>query len=257
MTKRLVNTIFFVVLGFSLAFNYGCSEAEETKKEQSDSKPKDYSKGTIKYKVSYPYFKGDGLTKAMLPKEMYFVFHDGKINQYSKKGGLLKMGVMGEPSKDSVSIYIDFGKADFRSNFSGEKVREFIQYQTDLEIDLIEGEEKEILGFKCKKALVKYKNGAFPDFTVYYTEELEVENPNFYNPYASIPGVLMEFEMERFGLVSKIEADTFMTTLPEEHQFDLDTNFMAIQFQSFENEIRTLFEKTVGKENLSPNDSIQ
>ncbi len=231
---------------------FSCGGTEEETKEATNGVKKDMKKGTVKYKVSYPYFEGESLAKAMLPKEMYFVFHDGLINQYTKKGGLMRMGVMGSSKLDSVSMYLDFGNLDIRSNFSGAAIKGFIENQTKIQIEFVEGEEKEIAGLNCKKAIGKYLDGSNPDFTIWYTEELEVEEPNFYNPYAEIKGVLMEFQVERFGLVSEMKAESFSEELPEEHTFQLDTNFIKLNFESFNTQLRELFEKTVGKDNLAP-----
>lgn len=249
--NQAFRTILFITL-LSL-FSCGSEQSEETK--TTNGEQHNMKKGTIKYKVSYPYFKGESLARAMLPKEMYFVFNNDLINTYTKKGGLMKMGVMGSPKLDSVSMYLDFGHLDIRSNFSGTAIKGFIENQTKLDIQLVEGEEKEIAGLKCKKAVGKYLDGSNPDFTIWYTEELGVDAPNFYNPYAQIPGVLMEFEMERFGLVSHVQAESYTKELPEEHTFQLDTNFIQMNFESFENELRSIFEKTIGADNLTPKDS--
>lgn len=250
-----MNRIFITFLLATSFVLFSCNSEEGEKEQTTNGEQKSLNKGTVKYKVSYPYFKGESLAKAMLPKEMYFVFNDGLINTYTKKGGLMKMGVMGSPEMDSVSMYLDFGNLDIRSNFSGGAIKGFIANQTPLGIELIEGEEKEIAGFKCKKAIGKYLDGSNPDFTIWYTEDLGVESPNFYNPYAEIPGVLMEFEMERFGLVSHVIAESFTAELPKEHTFQLDTNFMQLNFENFEKEIREIFEKTVGADNLTPTES--
>lgn len=246
---NLVIKSLFLVVAFSL---FSCGGNDEETKEATNGEKKDMKKGTIKYKVSYPYFEGESLAKAMLPKEMYFVFHDGLVNQYTKKGGLMKMGVMGSSKLDSVSMYLDFGNLDIRSNFSGAAIKGFIENQTKLNIELVEGEEKEIAGLKCKKAIGKYVDGSNPDFTIWYTEELSVEAPNFFNPYSGINGVLMEFQMERFGLVSQMKAESFSEELPKEHSFQLDTNFIKMNFETFNSQLRDLFEKTVGKDNLTP-----
>lgn len=242
------------ILVFSFAFVIvSCGGEEDQQKKSKPEEPISHAKGTVVYSIYYPYFQGDKFVKAMfLPKEMFLVFNEGKINQYTKKGELMKIGVMGSPEEDSVSIYMDFGSLDIRSNFSGKAIKYFIDNQTRLKIELVEGEEKKLAGFNCKKAIGRYADGSNPDFTIWYTEEIEIANPNFYNSYSEIPGVLMEFEMERFGLVSRMVADTFTVDLPEKHTFELDTNFMKINFEKFQNELRDIFEKSIGVENLTP-----
>ena len=54
------------------------------------------------------------------------------------KGNLFKMGVMGIPQKDSLTVYLDFGKSNFHSTFSGDEIQQFLETQRELSIELIE-----------------------------------------------------------------------------------------------------------------------
>ena len=61
-------------------------------------------------------------------------------------------------------------------------------------------ETKDILGYSCKKALVKVKDSG-DEFEVYYTEELSTGIENHGNPmFKDIKGMMMEFVMEQNGM---------------------------------------------------------
>jgi len=53
-------------------------------------------------------------------------------------------------------------------------------------------EYKDILGYKCQKAVGKLKDGS--EFTVYYTRDILLENKDFQYANKSLPGLAMEYE---------------------------------------------------------------
>lgn len=53
-------------------------------------------------------------------------------------------------------------------------------------------ETKEILGYACKKAIGKLKDGS--SFTVWYTPDLIPENKDFQSGHQSLPGLAMQYE---------------------------------------------------------------
>jgi GLPGLI family protein len=55
------------------------------------------------------------------------------------------------------------------------------------------GPEKTILGYKCKKAIGKTKDGTV--YTVWYTPDLIPENNNFQYETSTLPGLAMEYEV--------------------------------------------------------------
>jgi hypothetical protein len=81
---------------------------------------------------------------------------------------------------------------------------------------------KVIAGYNCKKMIATRADDPSVKFDVYYTDELNVKNANFSNPYSSIKGMLMQFRLKKFGLemsftaksVKKDEISTSTFELP-------------------------------------------
>lgn len=48
-----------------------------------------------------------------------------------------------------------------------------------------------ICGYNCKNALVRIPTGQ--EFEVWYTNEIDIKNPNYATPYSELDGVLMSF----------------------------------------------------------------
>jgi GLPGLI family protein len=87
---------------------------------------------------------------------------------------------------------------------------------------------KMIAGYKCKKATIHYKGGDPLDYDIYYTEGLNIKQPNFANPYFKIDGVLMEFQMKKFGLEMKFTATAVTKQEVDDATFELPTGCKKI-----------------------------
>ncbi|MGQ0827062.1 MAG: hypothetical protein ACT4ON_01580 [Bacteroidota bacterium] len=99
-------------------------------------------------------------------------------------------------------------------------------------------ETKLIAGYNCIKAHVKFKDDSAPEFDIYYTKELDIQNPNFANPFHMIDGVLMEYQMKKFGLEMKFTVKTVKKEFVEDTVFELPNDYKSITQQ----EMNDLFE---------------
>jgi len=99
-------------------------------------------------------------------------------------------------------------------------------------------ETKLIAGYNCSKAHVKFKDDSAPEFDIYYTKELDIQNPNFANPFHMVDAVLMEYQMKKFGLEMKFTVKNIKKELIEDAVFDLPDDYKSISQQ----EMNDLFE---------------
>lgn len=82
-------------------------------------------------------------------------------------------------------------------------------------------ETKVIAGYKCKKAIVNVKGEEPVQYDIYYTNEINIENSNFANPYSKLDGVLMEYRMKKFGLEMQFTATSVKKEKVEEEAFNI------------------------------------
>lgn len=92
-------------------------------------------------------------------------------------------------------------------------------------------ETKEIAGFLCKKVIAEKEDDPSVKFDVYYTEELDVKNPNFSNPYHEINGMLMEYRLKKFGLEMSFVAKSVRKEEVPDNTFELPAYFKVISKQ--------------------------
>ncbi len=51
-----------------------------------------------------------------------------------------------------------------------------------------------IMGYSCKKAIAKIKDGS--SFVVYYTPDIEVADKNYGTQFKTLPGLAMQYEWQ-------------------------------------------------------------
>ncbi len=99
-------------------------------------------------------------------------------------------------------------------------------------------ETKMIAGFKCNKAHVKIDDDFQTEFDIFYTSELKINEPNFANPFHMIEGVLMEYQMKKFGLEMKFTAKSVKKEDIDDTTFELPPDYKPVSAE----EMNLLFE---------------
>jgi hypothetical protein len=89
-------------------------------------------------------------------------------------------------------------------------------------------DKKVIAGYNCEKAHVKVEDETGSEFFIYYTKDLNIKNPNFANPFASIDGVLMEYQMKKFGLEMRFTAKSVKGDDVDESCFELPADYKPV-----------------------------
>jgi len=96
---------------------------------------------------------------------------------------------------------------------------------------------KVIAGYKCQKAHVKVMDDNASEFDIYYTKDLNIKNPNFANPYYAVDGVLMEYQLKKFGLEMKFTAKSVKNEEVDDDAFEAPADYKPIS----EREMNELF----------------
>jgi len=100
-----------------------------------------------------------------------------------------------------------------------------------------EKETKIIAGYTCKKATVKWNNETYE---VYYTNEIKINDPNWNNPYSEIEGVLLEYQIDMFGIRTQITAEKVEEKDIEDEVFDIPADYKKVNKKEMEDVINKL-----------------
>jgi peptide-N-glycosidase F-like protein len=89
-------------------------------------------------------------------------------------------------------------------------------------------EKKEIAGYKCKKMIATMADDPSNKFDVWYTEELNINNPNANTPYDKIKGMLMQYRLKKFGLELEFTAKGVEKEKISNDEFELPAYYKVI-----------------------------
>lgn len=100
-------------------------------------------------------------------------------------------------------------------------------------------ETKIIAGYKCKKAIISFEDKEQPTYSLYYTDEINIKDPNWnVSPYYELKGMLMEYQVKRYGLEMKFTAKSVTKASIEDDLFELPKDYKLIS----QNEMDQLFQ---------------
>ena len=94
-----------------------------------------------------------------------------------------------------------------------------------------------IAGFRCKEAIAIYNDASKPDMTLYYTDEINMTQPNWCNQFHEIDGVLLAYEIDRYDIRMRFRATSFSEEEVPQSEFDIPLDFSMVTATVLEKEI--------------------
>jgi hypothetical protein len=225
--KRIIIIILVLVAGAG-AFLYFYKGGELFKKMLGG---KDISEGVIEYDITYPKMDPNNMMVAGLPNKAYLRFkNNNMVNDMSGMMGLISITYISKSDK-SVAQTLTLINKKYLADITPDEMKKM----NDEYVDKVEpGKNSQtIAGFKCKEAIVTLKNGE--TIHVYYTNDIGISDPNWSNPFTKIDGVLMDFEMERYGLAMHLKAKQVLAQKVEDNAFSVsESEYKKIPFPELE-----------------------
>ena len=199
------------IIGLPLLFAGTCEESGSAVTE-----------GIITYDISYPRPIEDKWMEKLMPSEMEMQFKNNNINTELTFGlGMIKIGYITNTQDKHLHEMLKFMRKKNVSHRGTKQVNELIAQIPNHKFELLP-DTKSIAGYLCHKAQVKVdspNNQYFYD--LWYTNQINIKDPNWCTPFKEIPGVLMEYRVERFNVVMHF------TAVEVEKTEILDTEFMV------------------------------
>jgi len=183
MLKKSVNIRFTVlaVLIIAAAGLYSCRHAGNH----------NISQGEIHYSIEY-YGDIGFAPKEYMPKTLVVSFKDDKIlfeiSSMIGNSGILNLS---NPEQDIFDTYFSLFTLRYAYSAKPGETHPGFEGMTGIEINKT-SKTNIICGFNCKNAQVIIP-GTDKVYDIWYTDEINVKNPNNATPYNVIDGVLMEF----------------------------------------------------------------
>ena len=201
----------------------------------------DLSEGVITYDISYPRPIEDKWMEKLMPTEMEMQFKNNNINTELTFGlGMIKIGYITNTEDKHLHEMLKFMRKRNVSHRGIKQVDDLLLQIPNHKIEL-KTDTKSIAGFLCYKAIVKVESPANPyTYDLWYTNEIKLKDPNWCTPFKSIPGVLMEYRVERFNVVMHFTAIDVETLEIQDTEFMVPKKYKEISIEAMEKNLQDL-----------------
>ncbi len=198
--------------------------------------------GEILYTISYLDNKIQSVPSQSLPKELVVKFKNGYyLSDISGMFGYFKITNIINHRNSSNLTYLQV--LDKKYYYQGEMNELSPGFSKMPEMKIEYGNEvKNICGFECKPAIISFPSSDMKSFTVYYTNEIPIKNPNSSNPYINLDGVLLEFHLNLSKVEMKLTAKSVSFKQISSKEFKDKPNFKRVSRKSITNVLDIIME---------------
>lgn len=193
---------------------------------------KNISQGIIEYKA-VPVDPNSSMAN-IAPSKMTVKFkNDYSCAEMAAGWGMANMIFVSDPKKKEFTSMVNLIGQKYYSVMGMDSLQHYNYILPDYDVTY-SNDTKLIAGYNCRKATLKFKNGA-PPMVVYYTNDIKFKNPNWSNAFYKIDGVLMEYQLKKFGLELKFTATSVSGASIDDETFKLQPGYK--KFSNYDLEI--------------------
>ncbi|MFZ6052327.1 hypothetical protein [Halocola ammonii] len=198
-----------------------------------------HTEGEIIYDVNFP-DQEKSILLNVYPSEMKMSFKDNKLRgKLESIGGLVSSEIVVDTKKKSYWQLLNSFGDKISCELNEEQVAEFI---TPTQHNLEETGSSEHLEMDCRSYKILTDDGK-ERVEVLTTEEIEVENPNWYTPFAGAEGVLLKYELEQWGMRMTLTAREIIFKEVSDEQFEIPASYKEISADSMYLHLEELLEE--------------
>jgi hypothetical protein len=155
---------------------------------------KDINEGEIHYSITYTGKTGI-LPKEIMPKKLIVSFKDDKILfDISAPYGNSWILNLANPKEGIFDTYISLLSWKYYHTAGPGELYPGFEKMEGIEIKKT-NETSTICGYNCKKVQVTFACDRNKIYDIWFTDEIDIKDPNVRTPYQEIKGVLMDFSL--------------------------------------------------------------
>ena len=195
------------------------------------------TEGVIEYALSFPDYDPNGLMAGMLPEKTTLSFNETQQSAELSAG----MGVF----RTSLVCDNEKKEGEYRLSVLSKKLVARLQ-ERDIPLFNQEGyafsiiytnETDTIAGYPCRKAVAVFDGIDEPAIDLWYTDRIQMENPNWFGPFAEIPGVLLSYEMVQYGMRMHLDATSVTPGPVDPSKFQGKGDFQKVSPEALHQEL--------------------
>jgi hypothetical protein len=164
-------------------------------------------------------------------------FKNGKFKTSVTKGKRLRTEFISDCKNKTLAAIFQFGSKKMLVELNKHEIKAMLnEFPKVTYIDIKDNDT--LLGFHVRKKDAVFEDAAYPEAEIWYTDEIELENANWCYPYSGIKGVLLQYEVERYGVRMRLKANKFTEEEIDDREFQLPPGFDRVKLRDFETEMK-------------------
>jgi len=191
--------------------------------------------GIIHYDIKYLDDPNEYAIITFLPNTMTYTFKDNKsIQKVSGYGGLFRMIGMADSKSGKVVAFMKIIADKYMQK--SEISENSIGYDPIDSLTITyTGDTKNIAGYLCKEAVAEADG---QKYTLYFTNDIHIKNPNWNTPFKNIDGVLLEYQIKLFGINTRITATKVENIPIDDKAFDVPEDYALVPMDTIRNTVK-------------------
>ncbi|HOU99002.1 MAG TPA: hypothetical protein PLP65_09170 [Bacteroidales bacterium] len=198
------------------------------------------SEGTIEYDMIYLQDEKENPLISLLPTTMTLkIKENNSIQKIEGWMGVFQMAGIAKRDDNYKAAYLKImgEKYVFETTMDGPSFG-FDEYK-NMKLEPCDS-VKTIAGYKCKAYNVFLNDSAKAAFTIYYTDEIHLDNPNCNNPFQQVKGVLLDYQMNFQKIPVHIQAKKVIKEDIADDEFIVPDGFQKVSKDKIQEVINNL-----------------
>ena len=227
MRINLLQSLLLTSCSVAFLLFAGCNSESKT-----DSGADIIREGRIVYKLTYPKFEEDNIFTSMFPREMSFKFKDDNtVNELKTSMAVFSTSLLANNKQKKVTHLVRIAnKYSGLEMDSVEIMEEYGKKPDGMKITLTDS-TKVIVGYKCHHAFVTFDSDSTKNFSIFYTNDIGIKDPNWCTPFYEISGVLMEAQVNKFNIDMHMIATAVVAEEYPDEDFIITKEYQPITVQ--------------------------
>jgi hypothetical protein len=225
--KSLVKYLILCLLSLSLA---NCKRKP----------PKELASGKIEFRITYDKDEVGGYSSSVLPRQMTMEF-SGNMVRNTIEGGLGFFSLVNITDLKTYQHTTWLKFIDKKYIYEGDKRESPCCFGmlSGMKLNYTD-RTKEIAGLECRHVLASFPDNGIESFDIWYTEDIDIDNPNSNSPFNDIQGVLLEFNTLMGNANMHMIATRYNAQKIPQKQFQLPKNYRPVSKAEIERILETL-----------------
>ncbi len=164
------------------------------------------AEGVIEYALTFPEYDPNGIMAGMLPERTTVTFAgDKQVAELSAGMGIFRTTMVTDDSNRAMDYHLSLMSKRMVSHMLPRDLLQFNKESGGATI-LYTGDIDTIAGFPCKHAIAVFDQIGQGEIDLWYTDRIQLKDPNWFGPFAEVPGVLLRYDVVQYGMRMRLNA---------------------------------------------------